>query len=66
MGGWVSESWPAFAHVSRDPGFQVHVRVYGPFERTLAGNELLVAMIDPFSGWVLARPTRKGEFLGVP
>lgn len=34
---------------------KVQVKIYGPYNRTVYGNEVLVTIVDPFSRWILAQ-----------
>lgn len=36
---------------------QVQVKIYGPYNRTVYGNEVLITIVDPFSKWVMAHPS---------
>nr|XP_045597315.1 uncharacterized protein LOC123757584 isoform X1 [Procambarus clarkii] len=34
---------------------KVQVKIYGPYNRTVYGNEVLVTIVDPFSRWIIAQ-----------
>lgn len=36
---------------------KIEVKIYGPYEPTLLGNEVLITLVDPFSKWVMAMPS---------
>lgn len=36
---------------------QVQVKIYGPYNRTVYGNEVLITIVDPFSKWIMAHPS---------
>lgn len=36
---------------------KVQVKLYGPYNRTIYGNEVLMTIVDPFSKWVVAQPS---------
>ncbi|KAK3890716.1 hypothetical protein Pcinc_005351 [Petrolisthes cinctipes] len=36
---------------------KVQVKIYGPYNRTVYGNELLLTIVDPFSKWIVAQPS---------
>ncbi|CAL4128565.1 unnamed protein product, partial [Meganyctiphanes norvegica] len=36
---------------------KIEVKIYGPYKRTLTGNEVVITLVDPFSKWVMALPS---------
>ncbi|XP_069950237.1 uncharacterized protein [Cherax quadricarinatus] len=39
---------------------KVQVKIYGPYNRTVYGNEVLVTIVDPFSRWIIAQASPEG------
>jgi hypothetical protein len=52
---------PLEPELSSYMGEQVHLDFAGPFSETPRGNKYLLLMVDHFTGWVEAKPTRSNS-----